>query len=191
MNKVKSSFWERDKTITYEAAFSTSFENGTWSEVQTDKNEKGVQFTGRISPGLHYYALESLGKNSASIQFSLASNYLATLIKNGKVSSDKGITFDIHNYPINKSGMIIYGIMEGYITSKDNMEKMNTLVAFYRKRYWESGSSVLFQWRVFANGKVLKVVKVSNPHWDDDGLFSNKPDTILKMVFDYAKSKSR
>jgi hypothetical protein len=191
VDMVTGSFWERDKTITYGAAFSTAFENGTWSEVQIDKKEKGVQFTGRISPGLHYYALENLNKNDARIQFSSAFNYLATLIKKGKVSNDKEITFDIRNYPINKSGMIIYDIMEDYLSSKDNIEKRNTLISFYRKRYWEAGSNVLFLWQVYAHGKILRVVKVSNPHWDDDVLFSNKPDNILKMVFDYAKSKSR
>lgn len=191
IDTVKKSFWANDKTVTYGTAFSAAFGNGSWSEVQAGKEEKLVQFTGTITPGLHEYAVGKLNTSETRIVFSLACNYLAKLIKTGEAASDKGITFNIRDYPINKSGMILYDIMGDYTESKDNAGKIETLINFYRQRYWETGSTVLFYFRVTARGKVIRVMKASNPHWDRDMMYENKPENILKMVFDYTKNKSR
>lgn len=54
----------------------------------------------------------------------------------------------------------------------------------------QSKSDCSFRWKIFARGKMSQVVGMSNPHWDDDGLFSKKPENVLKLVFEYAKSVS-
>lgn len=191
IDRVKAWHWANNETTTFRAAFETAFENGVWTEIPAGKKEKVVQFTGKISPGLHEFAVSKMNTLTERILISMSMNYLASLVKSGKVANDPALKIHIGDYPINKSGMIIYDFMEGFTELKDNRAKAETLISFYRSRYWESGTDVLFQWRIYARGKIIRTIKASNPHWDNDILFSGMPENILKVVFDYHKAQPR
>jgi hypothetical protein len=187
-DQVKKGYNGDDKTITYGQAFALAFQNGVWSETKDDQGEKIAQFTGKISTGLHAFALEKKNKSGDRVMFSSACSYLATLVRKGKVAGQPDITFNISDYPITKQGELNFNILDDYISSPDNKEKMNRLNAFYMNRYWEAGTECMIQWKLLARGKMFSVVKISNQHWDDDGVFTNKPENILPIVFNYAKS---
>lgn len=78
VNKVKAGSWE-NSSITNEKAFAKAFENGVWADAKNEKGEKVVQFTGKISQGLHDFAVEKLHKSDTRIVFVSACNYLAAI----------------------------------------------------------------------------------------------------------------
>lgn len=189
-DQVKAGYYNGDESITYGQAFAVAFDNGIWSVVKDEQGAKVAQFTGKISPGLNAYALGKLKKSDERIIFSSALSYLASLIRTGKTTGQPDITFNTGDYPINKQGNIYFDSLGDYISSPDNQPKIQILNTFYMGRYWESKSDCSFRWKIFARGKMSQVVGMSNPHWDDDGLFSKKPENVLKLVFEYAKSVS-
>jgi hypothetical protein len=188
---VKRGVFANDSSVTYEKAFSAAFSDGKWSEVPGNNNEKLVQFTGKITPGLHEYAVGIFQKGKTRIKFGSACVFLSGLIKSGKVADDKGITFNIRDYPINSNGIIYFDRMGDFTDTADNKGKMDTLIGFYESRYFETGTPVLFQWGVYARGKVIKAITASNPNWDIDNGLANNPQNILGKVFGYAKESSK
>jgi len=190
IDRVKSSNPAHDGGLSYGQAFQVAFSQGTWTLIKAGKKDRIVQFAGKISPELHDYTVLKLNASGEKLVFGFAINYLASLIKQGKAGTDSAITFDLTDYPINRSGMIIYDFLDGFTDLKDNRGKMERLNTFYRNRYFQSGTDVLFQWRVYAHGKIIKPVKASNLHWDNDLMFSDRPDNIVKTVFEYALHKN-
>lgn len=185
IDQVKRGSWG-NYTTQYEKAFAAAFDNGVWTETKDKKGEKIVQFTGKISKGLHDYAVGKLSVSDEKSIFSFACGYLAALVRDGKMSKDPDITFDPSQYPI-RNGIFIPALVGGYIGSPTSKPFVTTLVNFYTKKYWATGSDVFIQWGVYAKGKVLKIKTISNQHWDDDDIFYGKPDIVMKVIFDYAE----
>jgi hypothetical protein len=185
VDKVKAGSWE-SSSVTYEKAFSKAFEGGVWADAKDEKGGKVVQFTGKISRGMHDFAVEKLHKSDTKIVFVSACNYLAAQNSDGgKSPQTSELTFDITRLPI-KNGTLIYALVEGYVANKNNADSIAQLIEYYDKRYWEAGTDVVIQWGVYAGGKMIKVQKITNPHWDTDPMFQGKTDIIMKILFGYS-----
>lgn len=189
-DKVKNGFMDDEKSLTYGQAFSTVFDEGVWTETKDESGEKVIQFTGKISSGLHEFAIGKLGKSSENSIFYSSCNYLASLVKKGIITDDSTLTINLRDYPVTSTGHLLSDIMGDYASSPDNRPKMQALNMFYMKRYWEEGSDVLFQFKLYVRGRVIKVVGMSNKHWDNDFIFSNKPENVLRIVLEYAKIRN-
>ena len=185
VDTVKSGTWGKN-TLPYEKAFATAFENGVWSETKDEKGEKIVQFNGKISKGLHDFAVGKLSASDEKSVFALACEYLAGRMSDGTISKDPDVTFDPAKYPI-RNGRFVPALADGYISFPANKPFVTALLDYYSKKYWAAGSDVTIQWGVYASGKVLKVKTISNPHWDNDDIFRGKPDVIMTVIFDYAQ----
>lgn len=185
IDKVKRGSWG-NYTAPYEKAFMAAFENGVWTETKDEKGEKLVQFTGKISKGLHDFAVGKLSTSDEKSIFTFACSYLAVLIRHGTISKDPDVTFDPAKYPV-KNGVFVPALVDGYIGSPTNKPLVTALNDYYTKKYWATGSDVRISWGVYAKGKVLRVKTISNQHWNDDGIFSGKPEIIMKVIFDYAQ----
>jgi hypothetical protein len=181
IQKVQNSSWG-SSAIPYRDTLGSAFENGQWSEVKDESGEKVVQFTGKISPAIHDYTIEKLKTSDPKIIFQSACNYLAALNRDGRITQEKAITFDITKLPM-KGGIVVYERIGPFISSPENKEIVTTLNNFYLNRYWEAGSDVLIQWGVYS--KAIKIKKMTNIHWNDDPLYSGKPDSVLRVVYDY------
>ena len=185
IDNVKRGSWGT-YTTPYEKAFAAAFENGVWTEIKDEKGEKIVQFTGKISKGLHDYTVGKLSASDEKSVFSFACNYLAALMRDGTISKDPDVTFDPAKYPV-KNGVFVPALVDGYIGSQTNKPLVTALVDYYTKKYWATGSDVFIQWGVYANGKVLRVKTITNQHWDNDEIFGGKPEIIMKVIFEYAQ----
>lgn len=185
VEKVKLKSWENSST-TYEKAFAKAFMNGVWTDTKDEKGEKVVQFTGVVSPGLHTYAVENLHKSDSKIVFVSACNYYAAQNPDGKRPQPAEITFDTAKLPI-KNGTLVNALIDGYVSNKNNEDAIAQFLAYYDKRYFEAGTDVLIQWGVYAGGKIVKVMKISNKHWNADPTFQGKPELVMKVIFGYSK----
>ncbi|MFA6471531.1 MAG: hypothetical protein WCU00_05755 [Candidatus Latescibacterota bacterium] len=189
-DKVKNGKRNKTDKITYGEAFAKTFENGTWTELQ-EKDNLGntlVQFTGKISQGFHDYAVEKLTKSGNRSMFVNGCHYLAAEIKAGKTAEDSDITFDTTMFPIGKTGLVFTDRIEDYLSSKDNNEKITTLVDFYKKKYFEPGTEVTLKFSVIYKGKIIKIYDAASKNWEYDMMFSGTqgPDNVIRTVFDYA-----
>jgi hypothetical protein len=190
VDKAKNGKRTKTEKITYGEVFAKAFDNGVWTELK-EKDNLGntlIQFTGKISQGLHDYSVDKLNKAGDRINFSTACHYLAAEIQKGVVAQDPDITFDISKYPIGKTGLVFNDRMEDYIGSEDNKGKVAALVDFYKKKYFEDGSDVTIKLSVIYNGKIIKIYDAQNKNWEYDMIFNGKtgPDNVLKAIFDYA-----
>ncbi len=183
VDHVKSGSWG-SYTAPYGEVFARAFENGVWSEERDEKGEKYVQFTGQISRELHDFAVDKIKSSDQKILIQSACGYLASLNRDGRISQDKDITFDVSEIPI-KEGIVVYERIGSFIKSPDNSDVVTALNEYYLNRYWEAGSDVLFQWSVYSGGRVLKIRRVANTHWSDDPLFSGRPESIMRVLYDY------
>jgi hypothetical protein len=181
MQKVQSGSWG-SFSATYQDVLGNAFENGRWSEVKDESGEKVVQFTGKISPAIHDFAVEKLKTSDPKIVFQSACNYLATLNRDGRVQEEKAITFDVEKLPL-RGGIVIFERVGSFISAPENQAVVTSLNDFYLNRYWEAGSEVLIQWGVYA--KAIKIKKMTNRHWNDDPLYSGKPDSVMRVIYDY------
>ena len=184
VNKVKAGSWE-NSSITNEKAFAKAFENGVWADAKNEKGEKVVQFTGKISQGLHDFAVEKLHKSDTRIVFVSACNYLAAQYPDGKIPQTAELTFDTSKLPI-KNGTLVSALVDGYVSNKNNTDSIAQFIAYYDKLYWETGTDVTIQWGVYAGGKIIKVLNISNKYWDTDPIFQGKTDLIMKVIFGFS-----
>ena len=185
VDKVKIGSWG-SYSVSNEKAFAKAFEGGVWSDAKDEKGGKVVRFTGKISSGLHDFAVEKLHKSDLKIVFVSACNYLAAQNPDGNSPPDAGITFDTTKLPI-KNGTLVNALVEGYVANKNNADSIAQLIAYYDQRYWETGSDVLIQWEVFAGGKVMQIQKITNKHWDLDPIFQGKTELIMNLVFGFSE----
>ena len=184
VNKVKAGSWD-NSSVTNEKAFTKAFEGGVWSDAKDEKGEKVVQFTGKISQGLHDYAVDKLHKSDIKIVFVSACNYLAAQYPDGKVPESPEITFDTTKLPI-KNGTLVNALVDGYVANKNNADAITQFLSYYDKRYWETGTDVIIQWGVYAGGKIIKIQKITNKSWDADPIFNGKTELIMKIVFGFS-----
>jgi hypothetical protein len=188
--KVRDGHYNNDKTFTYGRAFEMAFQNGAWSESKDAQGVPIVQFTGQISPGLHDFVSASLNKRGERAIFISACEYTTALMKNGKPEGQQNISFKVSDYPVIQQGNLVAAALDTFLTAPDNKAKIRLLNIFFMNRYWEGGSPCTFQWKVAGKGD-YPVVKMTNIHWDDDKEFSGKPELVLPIIFDYARSLSR
>lgn len=188
VDKVKKYKRIKVEKVNYGAVFTKAFDNGAWTELKGKDNLGNtlVQFTGKISQGLHEYSVDKLAKAGDRIIFSNACHYLALEIQKGVIAQDTDITFDISKYPIGKTGLVFSDRMEDYLGSQDNKDKVNTLIDFYKKKYFETGTDVTIQFSVVYNGKIIKIYSAQNKNWEFDMIFNSNLDNVLKAIFDYA-----
>jgi hypothetical protein len=190
VDKVKNGKRAKTEKITYGEALAKAFENGTWTELK-EKDNLGntiIQFTGKISKGFHDFEVEKLSKSGDRIIFGSACQYLAAEIRAGKASEDPDITFDVTKYPIGKTGLVFNDRIEDYLSSKDNNDKVATLVEFYKKKFFETGNEVTIQFAVIYKGKIIKIYNTASKNWEFDMIYGGAtgPDNVLKAIFDYA-----
>jgi hypothetical protein len=185
VNKVKAVSWE-NSSVTNEKAFAKAFEGGVWSDAKNEKGEKVVQFTGKISQGIHDFAVEKLHKSDMKFVFVAACNYLAAQYPDGKIPQTPDITFDTAKLPI-KNGTLVSPLVDGYLSNKNNTDSIAQFLGYYDKRYWEAGTDVIIQWGVYAGGKIIKVQKITNKFWDADPTFQGKTELIMKIIFGFSR----
>ncbi len=184
VQKVQKGTWGSN-TATYAEAFDRAFEDGVWNETEGEDGVKYVQYTGKISRAMHDFAVKSLASTDQKILFQFACEYLASLNSDGRAASDPEVTFDIAKLPV-RGGDVSFERVGTFVSAPENRDLVNALNTFYLNRYWAAGTPVLLQWAVYSGGKVLKVVKTSNRHWDDDALFKGKPEAVMRLIFQYA-----
>lgn len=187
-NSIDSAQQAKPKSslIPYGAAFQNAFTDCTWISGSGPNGEKTVQFEGKISGSLHSAAAGVLHNVAERTVFSAACTYLGALQKAGKVQGDPLLTFDTAVYPIGADGTAGYDAVGAYLDNPENRSAVLSLDNFYRKRFWEEGSTVTVTFAV-DGVKEARVTKVSNLHWDYDPQFANNPETVLKVVYDYVK----
>ncbi|MHB9029981.1 MAG: hypothetical protein ACYC9O_14540 [Candidatus Latescibacterota bacterium] len=172
--------------VPFGPALEKAFTDCTWKSIPGEGKEKQVQFEGKISGGLHAFAIGELNTASKVTVLSEACTYLGALIKSGKAGSDPLITFDTGLYPITAEGVVKTEELGAYLDIPENRKTMLALEDFYRKRFWEQGSPVAIVFAV-TGIKEGKVVRASNPHWDIDPKFAGKPENVMAMVYEYVK----
>lgn len=182
--KVKALSGENSKT-SHAIAFAKAFEGGVWSDVKNEEGKNRVQFTGKISQGMHDQAVANLHKSDPKIVFVSACNYFATQNSGGNTPANADFTFDANKLPI-RNGTLVSALVDGYFENKNNSDSINQLISYYDKHYWEAGSDVLIQWGVYAGGKIIKIEKITNKFWDADPLFKENSELIMKVIFGYA-----
>ncbi len=183
VQKVQRGSWG-SFSVSYLDVLGSAFENGQWSQVKDESGENVVQFNGTISQSIHDYAVEKLKTSDPKLVFQSACSYLAALNRDGRIAKEKGITFDYSKLPM-KQGIVIFERISPFMNDPVNKDIVTALDEFYLNRYWEANSDVTIQWGVYSGGKIIKIKKISNIHWDDDPLYGGKPDSVMRIVYDY------
>ena len=185
VDKVKAVSWG-SSSVSYEKALSKAFEGGVWSEAIDEKGNKVVQFTGKISKGMHDFAVEKLHKSDNRIIFVSACNFMAAQNPDGKNPPTADIKFDTTKLPI-KNGTLVNALVDGYVSNKNNADSITQIINYYDQKYWETGTDVLIQWGVYSGGKIIKIEKIMNSYWNIDPIFQGKTELIMNVVFSFSE----
>jgi hypothetical protein len=198
---AKGKKWEGSK-IKLDTIISLAFDDVTWSagenvlNAETQKTTFGMQeglknqvmIKGRISQKLHDYMDAKFEKGSKIAGFAEALRYVSKLNKDGKLAQDPNAKFDIKLYPFGENGEVDVDKAEIFMKTPENKDKVDALIAYFEKKYWEPGTDVEIVLSLVARGKVINVVAAKNVFWDNDTKYTNNFTTIMNEIFDYAQN---
>ncbi len=191
---VKNSTMRQYPTVTIGNAFDASFDDGNWNSFQTDKKEQIVEFTGKISKGLHTVAVTELKDlqeqtlNPNNIQqiniryqlFSFSLSYFMGKDWEYKKTKDNPI-FSKLDKKYNCDGIILEGGNLPAPNCKDKegqTQYVNEAIEELIIHFWETGTPVKVQWAILPNGKGFKVKSMESDSWS--GVEYNK---IMSYIF--------
>lgn len=201
VSRAKEKKWEGSK-ITLETIFTSAFDNLTWTAGQNVLNEElpptafGMQeglknqvvVKGKMSQSIHDYMLDQLNKTSQVAAFTEALRFAVKLNKDGKLAQDPEVKFDLKAYPVGDNGEVDVDRSESFLYAEINKDKVDALMAWFKKRYWEPGTDVMIVLSLVARGQVIKISYTKNSFWDNDVKYSNNTTTIMNAIFVFTQN---
>ncbi|MDP2982102.1 MAG: hypothetical protein Q8O92_02085 [Candidatus Latescibacter sp.] len=203
VSRSKGKKWEGTK-ITLETVFTTAFDNLTWTPGQNVMNEvlsptafgmqeglkNQVVVKGKMSQAIHDYMVDQLNKTSQVAAFTEALRFAVKLNKDGKLAQDPLAKFDLKAYPVSDNGEVDVDKAESFLYSEDNKDKVDALLTWFKKRYWEPGTDVMIVLSLVARGQVIKISYAKNSFWDNDVKYTNHTEIIMNAIFQYVQNTS-
>lgn len=151
------------------------------------KNQVVVK--GKMSQAIHDYMVDQLNKTSQVAAFTEALRFAGNLNKNGKLAQYPDAKFDFKAYPIGDNGQVDTDRSESFLFSPDNKDKVDALMTWFKKRYWEPGTDVMIVLSLVARGQVIKIPYAKNSFWDNDIKYANNTTTVMNAIFEYVQNK--
>jgi hypothetical protein len=198
---AKGKKWESSK-INLETIMTLAFDNVTWAEGQNVLKEKvsdtafgmdeslknQVVVKGKISQKLHDYMLDRMKKGNKLSPFAEALRYIAKLNKDGKLAQGPDAKFDIKQYPYNEKGDVDVDKAESFLLSPENKDKVDALMTYFSKKFWETGTDVTIVFSLAARGKVVKVPAANGVFWDNDSKYTDHTSLVMNDIFEFAQN---
>ncbi|KAA0693903.1 hypothetical protein DT594_11290 [Halopseudomonas laoshanensis] len=156
-------------STTIDKAFSASFDKAEWQSYETERGERIVKFSGKISEKLHREATYKIDlfikKEGPEADFENKNQLWHAIEYFKRINST--MILDLNQAYRCDPTPTLSGVISPNCDDQDNNQPylLAALTAF-SEAFWKAGTPVEVLWLVHTNGNTFELLSMSSPEWE-------------------------
>ena len=182
VSTVKNGIIENYNTTSIDKAFSASFKDGEWDSFETERGERVVKFSGRISGTLHNAAvseiLDLLNREDQKAVIEKHQTLEIAIEVFRKAGSNE--ILDLNQAYRCSPERNWAGLMIPNCDDEENNEKyLAASIEALSNELWKEGTPAEVEWVVHPNGSTFELLSMASPAWE-----GVEHQVILDAIYD-------